>query len=540
MSHLDHAIAAFHAAAPHGWAQTRSLWDRWAALIEEAPAVLPGLYDTYLAAMRGLLDDAPLAYLGGRSGACQFVLSFSASGYLPGFKHIQKAWHLLQFHHIEHLDLLHRALAQPDHLVFETPERGQTGRWGAVVAAMLTLYRRHKIIGPGSEVPEGDIIPLLPAFFRAFPLEGDHMLLSMLAGHPDAARVAADWARFHLEAGGDPDIAPTVSLASGLLGARAQNSGALFSQGPAIFSHMLRDAAKWPEARVATFWHGFVEGPLQIVPITQDKAATDARSIAKMYRNAIVASEGDKSFAAKSKRERDASFARMYEAEAALIAADFAVWDARRRHRAVRALSSAATQRKVLAIAARHLPAPFGPMALALLDEAKADAARPKVFAISKPAQNRFRDFGLKLLVIEELMYCQGVLGPRFDIRAFAAEYIKREIDVESEGYAIIPEARAYFANLPIPDDLLARVRALHQSSGLDGGPRYIAQLFPFWDPGVGDGPVPVTAKAVADFDLLPNLSRISGLENSKPNRTLLAALKARGITLLAEDQTDG
>lgn len=540
MTQVDDALAAVAAAACHDRSGKQELWDRWAALIEEAPAVLPGLYRSYLDAVRGLLADAPPAALGGRIGACRFVMVFSASGYLPCFQQKKDAWRLLQAHHTEHLDLLHRALAQRDHLVFDTPERGQTGCWGAVVAAMLTLYRSHKVTGPGSDVLEGDIIPLIPAFFRAFPWDCDHMLLSMLADHPDAARVSADWARFHLEAGDDPGNAPTVSLAAGLIGAHAQKVGALYPHGPAIFSHLLRDAATWPEARVAAFWRGFVEGPFQIVPTTQDKAATNTRRRAEMYRNAIAASQGDASFAAKTKRERDTVIARQHEAEAALIAADFPAWDARRRQRAVRTLSSAGTMRKTLSVAARHLPAPFGAMAQVLLDEAKADAARPKVFAIAKPAENRFRDFGLKLLVIEELMYRQCRLAPKFDIRAFAAEYQKREIDVENNGYAIIPEAKVYFANLPIPDDLLARVKHLHQSSGIDGGPRYIEHIFPFWDPGAGDDPVPVTAKAVADLDLLPNLTSISGLENSKPNRTLLSALRTRGITLMAEDQADG
>jgi len=540
MKQYDDAIAAFAAAAPHDWAGKKALWNRWAALIEEAPAVLPRLYRTYLDAVRGLLGDVPPAALGGRAGACQFVMVFSESGYLPGLQQKKDAWRLLQDHHPEHLDLLCASLKLPDHVVFDTPARGETGRWGAVVAAMLALYRQHKVIGPGSEVLEPDIIQLIPDFFRAFPWDCDRMLMWMLADHPDAARVAADWARFHLEAGTDPADAPTVSLAAQLLGEHAQRFGALFSQGPAIFSHLLKDAATWSEARGAAFWRCFVEGPLRIVPITKAKAASDARGIVDIYRKAIAASEGDPSFAATAKRERDAGFAREYEAEAALIEADFAAWDARRRQRAVRVLSGAATQRKALTVAARLLPAPHAAMAQALLDEAKADAARPSVYAIAKPAQNRFRDLGLKLLVIEELMYRQGVLVPRFDIHAFAADYRKREIDVERDGYAIIPEAKAYFANLSIPDDLLVQVEHLHQSSGIDGGPRYIEHLFPFWDPGAGDGPVSVTAKAVADLDLLPNLTRISGLENSKPNRTLLSALKARGITLVAEDQTDG
>lgn len=537
MTALDKAMAAFTAAAPYGWTETKALWAEWADLIESAPALLPGLYRIYLDAVRGVLDDAPPAALGDKARACRFVLVFSASNYLPGFQRKKDAWRLLQSHHAEHLDLLRAALARPDHMVFDMPSRGETGRWGAVVAAMLMLYRRHKVFGPGSDVLEGDIIPLIPDVFRAFPQEIDRTLISMLAEHPDAGTVAADWIRFHLEADGNPSNAPSVALAANLLGAYAQKFGALFSQGPAIFTHLLRDAPSWPEARVAAFWRAFVEGPLQIVPKTQEDAVKDARIWAETYRNAIAASEGDMSFAAKANREKDARSAREFEAEAALIAADFDNWNTRRRQGAVRALSSAATKRKALTVVARQLPAPFGPMAQALLDEAKADAARPKVFAIAKPAQNRFRDFGLKLLVIEELMYRQGVLLPKFDIHAFAAEYQKREINVDKDGYAIIPEAKAYFANLPTPDDLLARVERLHQSSGLDGGPRYIDHLFPFWDPGAGDDPVPVTAKAIADLDLLPNLTRISGLENSKPNRTLLAAVKARGIMLLPEDQ---
>ena len=75
-----------------------------------------------------------------------------------------------------------------------------------------------------------------------------------------------------------------------------------------------------------------------------------------------------------------------------------------------------------------------------------------------RPAENGFKDFGLKLLVIEELMYRQKVLQPRFDIHEFAREYETREISVESDGYAVIPEAERYFHNLGISDELLSRV----------------------------------------------------------------------------------
>lgn len=539
MTPMDEALAAFATAKPQDWATRRQLWANWAALITRAPEVVPGLYRVYLSTLRAVLDEdkAALAPIGGRAGACHFIIAFCDHAYLPGFQHKKRAWEMLQAHHAEHLGLLRAALARPDHQVFATPPRDETGRWGAVVAAMLGLYRAHKVHGPGSEVLEGDVIPLMPAFFGAFPHEGSHVLIAMLADHPDAAIVAADWARWHLDADGDLSNATTVSLAADLLGAHAQRFGALFRQGPAIFTHLLHDATTWPEARIAAFWRAFVEAPLRIEPLAQEKAACDARHLAEMYQNRVAASASDTSFAAKAKRERDNRAARDKESEVALIEADFATWNARRRKAAVRALSASTTKRKALTVIARKLPEAFARMAQALLDEAKADAARPKVFAIAKPAQNRFRDFGFKLLVIEELMYRQKVLLPEFDIHAFAAEYQKREIQVESEGFGIIPEAKAWFANLPIPDDLLAQVATLHQSSGLDGGPRFIDHLFPFWDPGAGDRPIPVTAKAEADLDLLPNLMRISGLENSKPGRKLLLALKARGIMLVAEDK---
>lgn len=142
----------------------------------------------------------------------------------------------------------------------------------------------------------------------------------------------------------------------------------------------------------------------------------------------------------------------------------------------------------------------------------------------------------MKLLVIEELMYRQKVLKPQFDIHLFAKEYEKREISVEIDGYEIIPEVETYFKNLPISDELLAKVETLRQSSGLDGGSEFIYHLYPFWDPGSGDKAIPVSNKAIIDLELLPNLKLISGLENSKPTPKLLKALAARDIKVSTEE----
>lgn len=66
-----------------------------------------------------------------------------------------------------------------------------------------------------------------------------------------------------------------------------------------------------------------VAGPLKIAPITQETAATGARGIAQMHRNAVATSERDYSFAAKAKRERGTVLARQHDAEAALILVAF-------------------------------------------------------------------------------------------------------------------------------------------------------------------------------------------------------------------------
>ena len=49
--------------------------------------------------------------------------------------------------------------------------------------------------------------------------------------------------------------------------------------------------------------------------------------------------------------------------------------------------------------------------------------------------------------------------------------------------------------------------------------------MVPFGYPGAGNGPMPITIKAVTDLDLLPNLKCITGLEHKvntpKPTKLL-------------------
>tara|TARA_Y100000780_G_C13640892_1_gene400457 strand:- start:423 stop:1346 length:924 start_codon:yes stop_codon:yes gene_type:complete len=171
-----------------------------------------------------------------------------------------------------------------------------------------------------------------------------------------------------------------------------------------------------------------------------------------------------------------------------------------------------------------------------LLLEADALKNTPKLFNINNKPTVLFRDFNFKLLVIEELMYRQEILLPKFDLDLFAKEYIKREIDREEDGYECIAEVKKYFKNVEIPMTLLEKVTQLYQDSGLNGGAVFLEHMHPFWDPGMGDEVPKVTNKAIDDLALLPNLTKIIGLENSEPSKKLLNALAERNIELEEEE----
>lgn len=112
-----------------------------------------------------------------------------------------------------------------------------------------------------------------------------------------------------------------------------------------------------------------------------------------------------------------------------------------------------------------------------------------------------FKDFGFKLLVINELMYHQNVL-PRFDLDKFVEAYTEREIDIEEEGYDIIPEVAAYFKDLEILTGMVQNITELEQ----DGGDEIYHEICPFWD---GED-ASFDIKSAEDVHLLPNLKKMT------------------------------
>jgi hypothetical protein len=88
-----------------------------------------------------------------------------------------------------------------------------------------------------------------------------------------------------------------------------------------------------------------------------------------------------------------------------------------------------------------------------------------------------FKDFNFKLAVIQVLMYEKELIKPAFDIFEFAKRYRGREIDVDKEGYDIIPEVREYFEKLEIDKKYAGEITEIIQ----DGGNDIYMNMIAFW-----------------------------------------------------------
>jgi hypothetical protein len=129
---------------------------------------------------------------------------------------------------------------------------------------------------------------------------------------------------------------------------------------------------------------------------------------------------------------------------------------------------------------------------------------RPSKPAPAKAARPQFKDLNFKLLVLQELMYVQEILVPRFDVDQFIRLHTDREIMIGQDGYAVIPEVLAYFESLLIPSPLLAQVQKL----AFDGGHEIYHQIFPNWDGECNTFDV----KYADDVALVTNLNRMSSM----------------------------
>ncbi len=113
-----------------------------------------------------------------------------------------------------------------------------------------------------------------------------------------------------------------------------------------------------------------------------------------------------------------------------------------------------------------------------------------------------FKDLNFKLAVIEVLMYEKKIIKPAVDAFEFAKNYSYRKIDIDEEGYQIIPEILEYFDNLKIQASQAELVEEIYQ----DGGNNIYMTISPFWD-GEDDS---FNINSAEDVALLPNLKKVT------------------------------
>jgi Family of unknown function (DUF6892) len=113
----------------------------------------------------------------------------------------------------------------------------------------------------------------------------------------------------------------------------------------------------------------------------------------------------------------------------------------------------------------------------------------------------QFKDFNLKLIVIEELMYRQSVLRPRFDLQALAESSALPEGDNSPTETGIATAALAYFQQLQLTTRHLLEVTELVFDAALT----IYQQIHPNWN-----GPdATFEVRSLEDLALLPNLRRV-------------------------------
>lgn len=123
-----------------------------------------------------------------------------------------------------------------------------------------------------------------------------------------------------------------------------------------------------------------------------------------------------------------------------------------------------------------------------------------------------------KLAIMQELMFEQEVLEPRFDVHAFAADQGKRSFDPDSFDGETIPAVRTWFRKFPVPADAADQVVDLT----LDGGNDIYLQLAPLWS-GEDDRFLirSISSEELAQFPNLKHVDDIGGFLSVRARKTL-------------------
>lgn len=410
------------------------------------------------------------------------------------------------------LDIIDKLLQLPDFQILETNSIVDRGTLGSFIQYLLEAFYRHTpSTDPNKELAASFVLPL----YQRFAPEGSYVL-HLLPYHSEPIKTTAALLSFCIE--NQLDNIAFYHLLSDMISEHARRDDFFHKKAPEICTELLTHKNHWTAAGISFFINKGLLSTLGVNLATKE-AQLKAIDERLEWLKAEGKMEGLKHYKAKRK-----------DVEAHYDENQTKQWNG-----AIRTIAVKKPVMKALQIVSKSFPEHEARTPIQqLLKESLEFKNKPKKFPIPKSPQTKFRDFAFKLWVIEALMYEQALLTPKFDVREFAREYDKRQIDVEQDGYEIIPEVKKYFQNTDIPHELLQEVTHLVIDDGIWGGAEVYNQLWPFYDPGCGDTVLPVTNKAIDDLDLLPNLKKITGLETSNPSKKLLIALEERGIALEA------
>ena len=124
----------------------------------------------------------------------------------------------------------------------------------------------------------------------------------------------------------------------------------------------------------------------------------------------------------------------------------------------------------------------------------------PPYPAASGAAGAPFSDVNLKLAVMSALLDAKALdLGTPEQL---ATHVLSRPVDLEKEGYELIPEALDYLARFPLSDDLLASVESME----FDGGATIYPFAWYFW----GGEEDAFDIKDLSGIRFCPNLKSLS------------------------------
>ena len=113
-----------------------------------------------------------------------------------------------------------------------------------------------------------------------------------------------------------------------------------------------------------------------------------------------------------------------------------------------------------------------------------------------------FKDLNFKLIVIGEIIGHQYSNKYNLGLKNYLKNDVKRTIDIEDEGYEIIPEVEEFYRNIEVYPDEVENIESIFQ----ENADSLYEALCPFWD---GEDDL-FDVKYVDDVKFLPNLKSVT------------------------------